>query len=74
MYDTPQCISKCDDSSLVFDKERHYGLSIYRVVKEVQIQAEIMKHGPVTADFAVYEDFFFYKKGKIYYCLYDSLT
>lgn len=47
-----------------FDKQRHYGFSEYSVHSQAEIQVEIMKNGPVTAQIDVYEDFFFYKSGK----------
>jgi len=41
------------------------GTSTYRVEPEqFQIQAEIMKHGPIEVDFFVYEDFLSYKSGE----------
>jgi len=41
------------------------GISTYRVEPDpYQIQAEIMKHGPIEVDFMVYEDFLSYKSGE----------
>lgn len=63
---TPACHKECENSyNIQYSKDLHYGASSYSVKSEVpQIQAEIMKNGPVEAAFSVYADFVSYKSGK----------
>lgn len=63
-YETPECNITCDNSSLVFKRERHQGSTVYQLDSIVQIQTEIMKNGPVTADFTLSRDFLVYKSGR----------
>ncbi|XP_049858108.1 cathepsin B [Schistocerca gregaria] len=62
---TPQCEKQCEDSYPVsYSEDLHYGESAYSVEgSSKQIQAEIMKNGPVEGAFTVYEDFVHYKSG-----------
>ena len=47
-----------------YEDDKHYGKSAYSVMSyPQQIQAEIMKNGPVEAGFTVYADFPSYKSG-----------
>lgn len=62
---TPRCERTCIKG---YDKDymddKHFGAKAYGIHKDVeQIQTEIMKNGPVEADFEVYEDFLNYKSG-----------
>ncbi|PSN37482.1 Cathepsin B [Blattella germanica] len=61
---TPRCAQQCEKSyDVPYDKDLQYGRKAYRVEGVDQIQGEIMRNGPVEADFAVYEDFVHYKSG-----------
>ncbi|CAH0548106.1 unnamed protein product [Brassicogethes aeneus] len=60
---TPDCVKKCDDSSMNYKEELTFGKSVYSITGPKQIQIEIMKNGPVEAAFTVYDDFLLYKKG-----------
>lgn len=66
-YEAPQCQESCDNSSLVFKYQRHQGSLVYQLNSIVQIQTEIIKNGPVTADFTLFRDFLVYKKGRSIY-------
>ena len=47
-----------------YSQDKHYGARAYGIENDVQqIQAEILKNGPVEADFTVYADFPTYKSG-----------
>ncbi|RWS22856.1 hypothetical protein B4U80_05385 [Leptotrombidium deliense] len=62
--DTPQCSHECRSGyPKSYDDDKYYGKRAYSVSGVKQIQAEIMKHGPVEADFTVYSDFPSYKSG-----------
>jgi cathepsin B len=62
---TPKCIHMCEKGyNVSYNKDKHFGQTAYAVSSEVeQIQAEILKNGPVEADFSVYDDFLSYKSG-----------
>ncbi|KAK9887120.1 hypothetical protein WA026_020568 [Henosepilachna vigintioctopunctata] len=61
---TPECTRKCDNSTLNYNDELHFGESAYFVDShEDSIKAEIYNNGPVEASFDVYEDFMHYKSG-----------
>ncbi|XP_022091210.1 cathepsin B-like [Acanthaster planci] len=62
---TPPCHHTCRTGyNVTFDKDRHFGGSVYSVHSKVkQIQKEIMMNGPVEADFTVYADFPTYRSG-----------
>lgn len=60
--ETPNCERTCVNGQ-DFTKDKHYGLYSYSLTGVTQIQAEIMQHGPVTADFTVFTDFPSYKEG-----------
>jgi len=66
-YNSPNCPSKCTNKTWTgpaWGQDRHRGKSSYSVSTDAkQIQAEIMKNGPVEAAFDVYEDFLTYKSG-----------
>jgi cathepsin B len=65
-YNSPNCPGKCTNktwSGPAYAQDRHKGKSAYSVSGVSQIQAEIMKNGPVEAAFDVYEDFLTYKSG-----------
>lgn len=67
IFPTPVCNSTCDNSqtySLTFGRDS------YLITGETDIQQEILKNGPVVADFDVYEDFVTYKSGKFLFCTY----
>ncbi|KAF2892296.1 hypothetical protein ILUMI_13878 [Ignelater luminosus] len=65
MSDTPTCNRNCRTGyTNTYKDDLHYGKSVYSVPSDVkQIQTEIMKNGPVTAAYSVFEDFVHYKKG-----------
>ncbi|KAJ6223293.1 hypothetical protein RDWZM_001838 [Blomia tropicalis] len=60
---TPACSNKCETGySVLFNDDKHYASHVYSIEKNVtSLQYEIMKNGPVEADFTVYSDFFHYK-------------
>jgi len=62
---TPQCESNCEASYKTnYKQDLHYGKKSYSLNnKPMQIQAEILKNGPVEAAFTVYSDFPLYKSG-----------
>ncbi|KAG5887961.1 hypothetical protein JTB14_037353 [Gonioctena quinquepunctata] len=65
---TPSCNETCDDQShLIYATDKSYGLIVYPVTSdeeiEMEIQIEILEHGPVGATFDVYSDFLSYKSG-----------
>ena len=65
-FETPQCLHKCSNPkySTGYLKDKHKSVSAYQVSPdEKSIKLEIMKHGPVSAAFEVYEDFLAYTGG-----------
>ncbi|KAJ6215820.1 hypothetical protein RDWZM_010320 [Blomia tropicalis] len=62
---TPPCLQQCRDGyNVSYENDKHYGSKAYYLPNNVeQIQIEIMKNGPVTAAFKVYNDFLHYKSG-----------
>ncbi|KOB77611.1 putative C1A cysteine protease [Operophtera brumata] len=61
---TPKCLRTCQGGYEVsYEDDKHYGKSVYNVVGEDDIMAEVYKSGPVEATFDVYDDFFCYKTG-----------
>lgn len=62
---TPKCVRKCEkDYDVDYKSDLHFGKKAYSISGEVkQIQAEIMKNGPVEGAFEVYSDFLQYKSG-----------
>uniref|UniRef100_A0A2I9LNU9 Cathepsin B n=1 Tax=Centruroides hentzi TaxID=88313 RepID=A0A2I9LNU9_9SCOR len=62
---TPQCVHACRRGyNVSYNEDKHYGKTSYTISNDVkQIQTEIMKNGPVEADFSVYADFISYKSG-----------
>jgi cathepsin B len=65
-FDTPQCVRKCTNAKygLGYLKDKHKSVNAYSVEpSEKSIKLEIMKNGPVSAAFEVYEDFLAYTGG-----------
>jgi cathepsin B len=65
-YNSPNCPDKCTNKTWAgpaWSSDRHKGKSAYSVSGVQQIQAEIMKNGPVEAAFDVYADFLSYHSG-----------
>jgi len=64
-YATPKCKKDCEkESGESYLKNRYFTEEPYKTEShEKQIRAEILKNGPVTAAFTVYEDFPIYKSG-----------
>ncbi|XP_023213054.1 cathepsin B-like isoform X1 [Centruroides sculpturatus] len=62
---TPPCVRSCRKGyNVTYNQDKYYGKSSYSISIDVkQIQTEIMKNGPVEADFTVYADFVSYKSG-----------
>jgi cathepsin B len=57
-----QCTNPNFRTSYIADK--HFGSLSYRLPNdELQIQVEIIKHGPVVAEITVYEDYLYYSEG-----------
>ncbi|CAH1377158.1 unnamed protein product [Tenebrio molitor] len=63
----PECQKICTNSKYEkdYDQDKHYGQLYYRVKQKdvLQIQIEIMTHGPVSAIMEVMQDLVFYKQG-----------
>jgi len=72
---TPKCTKKCEDGyNTPYNQDKHYGQSAYSIRNNVaQIQAEIMKNGPVEGAFTVYSDFPSYKSGVYQHTTGDEL-
>jgi cathepsin B len=65
-FDTPECVRTCTNSkySNGYLKDKHKSVSAYSVEPtEKSVKLEIMKNGPVSAAFEVYEDFLAYTGG-----------
>lgn len=65
-FDTPECVHRCTNSkySTGYLKDKHKAVKAYQVEPtEKSIKLEIMKNGPVSAAFEVYEDFLAYTGG-----------
>lgn len=64
-YSTPKCKKECEkESGETYSNDKHFTGDGYKTENdEKQIRAEILKSGPVTAAFSVYEDFPIYKSG-----------
>jgi len=63
IQDTPQCTSKCVDGGN-WDSRKNKASKVYSPGSNpTAIQSDIMAHGPVEADFTVYQDFLSYKSG-----------
>jgi len=66
-YETPTCLRECTNkaySHSTYSKDKHKSVEAYAVQNhEEAIKREIMKNGPVSAAFMVYEDFLAYKGG-----------
>lgn len=62
---TPQCVRMCEKGyNSTYSEDKTYGQKAYSLAKNIQqIQMEIMKNGPVEADFTVFSDFPNYKSG-----------
>lgn len=61
---TPHCDEHCEPSyKKSYNDDKHYGKSVYNVRGVEQIQAELMKNGPLEVAFTVYADFPSYKSG-----------
>ncbi|ETN71096.1 papain family cysteine protease [Necator americanus] len=64
-FNVPKCRKMCQLKYLVpYEKDKIYGDTSYFLPKnEKLIRYEILKKGPVVAQFTVHEDFIHYKKG-----------
>ena len=65
IVDTPECVEQCRNGyNKQYKEDKLYGEDSYSISRdEEQIMTEIMKNGPVEADFTVYADFPNYKSG-----------
>lgn len=63
---TPKCVKTCDKGyNKTYTQDKFFASKVYGISRNAkQIQLEIMKNGPVEADFTVYADFVQYKSGK----------
>ncbi|KAH0820475.1 hypothetical protein GEV33_002316 [Tenebrio molitor] len=63
----PPCKQTCTNSNyqIHYNNDKHFGKSSYRVDSKdiVQMQIEIMMHGPVVSNFEVMGDFITYQEG-----------
>lgn len=66
-YETPECVAKCTSDKFTahdYMSDKHKAVTAYTVANdEKSIKLEIIKNGPVSAAFMVYEDFLAYKSG-----------
>ena len=61
---TPPCRNKCRKGyDKTYPEDKHKGKNSYAVTGVKKIMQEIVDHGPVTAVFELYQDFFTYKSG-----------
>ena len=60
---TPQCSETCSTKGIDFEKAKSYGKLAFSLDSITAIKSELMKNGPLTAGFIVYDDFFLYKEG-----------
>ncbi|KAK6050198.1 papain family cysteine protease, partial [Cooperia oncophora] len=65
LMSTPPCRRRCEiGSGKCYENDKYYGIDAFHLENsETNIQREIMKNGPVTASFQVYEDFNYYFVG-----------
>ncbi|KRY00101.1 Cathepsin B, partial [Trichinella pseudospiralis] len=63
--ETPKCKNTCiPEYPLAPKDDRYYGHAAYTISNsQHEIMRNVLKYGPVVVSFAVYEDFFYYKKG-----------
>lgn len=63
---TPKCVKLCHSGyNESYTSDKTFGQRAYSLARHVeQIQLEIIKNGPVEADFTVFSDFPNYKSGK----------
>jgi cathepsin B len=65
-FETPKCLHKCTNPKYTMNylKDKHKSVNAYQVSPdEKSIKLDIMKYGPVSAAFEVYEDFLAYTGG-----------
>ena len=65
-FETPECVHRCTNGKYAasYAKDKHRAVDAYAVSgDEKSIKLEILKNGPVSAAFQVYEDFMAYKSG-----------
>lgn len=67
--DTPECSDKCiDEYNKTLEEDLWFAAEkAYYIEGEEEIMTEIYERGSVSADFAVYEDFIYYKSGVYQY-------
>ena len=62
--ETPKCSEDCQPGyPISLEDDKTYGLDSYRLEGEESIMQEIIKNGPVSAGFSVFEDFHEYASG-----------
>ncbi|KRZ61888.1 Cathepsin B-like cysteine proteinase 3 [Trichinella nativa] len=63
--ETPKCKNTCiPEYPLTPKDDKYFGHAAYRISNSPhEIMRNVLKYGPVAVTFAVYEDFFYYKKG-----------
>jgi len=61
---TPKCSNTCSNEQVDFESSKSFGKIAFRSGNSVgEIKTELIKRGPMTASFVVYDDFFLYKEG-----------
>ena len=75
-FETPECTAKCTNSAYKTDykKDKRHAVTAYSVAAdEKSIKIEIMKNGPVSAAFMVFEDFLAYTGGVYHHVTGESV-
>lgn len=62
---TPKCVPTCQSTyPIAYEDDLEFFNDPYTLpIDELQIQTDLMTHGPIETGFKVYEDFMTYKKG-----------
>lgn len=67
---TPSCVRTCANGAN-YTQDKHFGKTAYSLTTIRDMQRDIMEHGPIVTEFAIYADFYQYKSG-IYQRLSDD--
>lgn len=59
----PRCLSSCPDNNASYSNDKKKSSSNYGFNSIAAIRDDLVRYGPITAAFTVYEDFLSYKSG-----------
>ena len=59
---TPACVNRCANGAN-YTRDKHFGKEAYALTTVRDMQRDIMEHGPIVTEYAVYADFLQYKSG-----------